>query len=323
MPHRAAPSSVVWRIKKCPWFNLHIYSSAANEWYASHWKIHTKRHSCHGSTLITSSPLIATDALLVAWRDLSTEATSMTLRSCTCELADGRRWCVHDEHDKTIKHHFAAFVVLTVRDEQVYHQWQGVRNWIRYRVCLVYNINKWEGKIGVLNFPGNFRLCPAIFPACAAYVINSNMAAATTRHHFWRIANKLITPIWSAQKNHNRGWTILYVKDMEMQCSTRPMCLPFNGLTSSLNIQAFSNITQDYFNWYTCSRQFVSRKNFLLFLIFFCASINFDVIWDLLVFNFLLCINQFWRHLRFTSVFNFLLCINQFWRHLKWSPTVS
>jgi hypothetical protein len=120
------------------------------------------RSQCHGSTLITSStsPLIATDALLVTWCDLSKEATSMTLRHCTCELADGRRWRVHDEHDKTIKHHLAAFVVWTVCDEQVYHQWQGVRNWISYVTCII-SIN--ERAKSEVNFPGNFRLRQAIF----------------------------------------------------------------------------------------------------------------------------------------------------------------
>jgi hypothetical protein len=180
------PSSVVWCINKRWLFNLHIYSSAANEWYIC---------------------LSLEDS-----RDLSTEATSMPLRHCTCELADGRRWRIHDEHDKTIKHHFVAFVVWTVCDEQVYHQWQGV-SWIRY-----VSWNERAKSEFWIFFQGIFACAQPFFPACAAYdVMNSNMAATTPDIIFecvWLrlIANKLITPIWSAQNGHNHGWTVLYVR---------------------------------------------------------------------------------------------------------------
>jgi hypothetical protein len=147
----AAPSSVVWRIKIARYLVYIIF---------------THPQANHPKSLTTSWVGVDNVIDVAAHCDRRSvgRVTRFVYRSDVDDVTSLYvwigRWRVHDEHDKTIKHHFAAFVVWTVCDEQVYHQWQGVRTWIRYVSCI---INKWEGKIRVLNFPGNFRLRQAIF----------------------------------------------------------------------------------------------------------------------------------------------------------------
>jgi hypothetical protein len=83
-----------WRHKKCPLFNLHSMSPAT-----------PRRHGSMGHTTsrldvdnVIDVTALATDVLLVAWHNLSSEweATPMTLRVTLCvTLPDGRRLCVH------------------------------------------------------------------------------------------------------------------------------------------------------------------------------------------------------------------------------------